>query len=219
SEDEIETKTPLNVLSFVQPTEHVKSHRLSVQHIKNSIQSATSKTVIPKPTSNGKCRNRKACFVCKSLDHLIKDSVLPQSKLVPITAVRPVSTDVLKIKVTRPIQAKTVVTKTNSPPRRHINRSPSPKSSTFSLKVIVVKAPMVNAAKDKGVIDSGCSRHMTRNMSYVFDFKEFNGGYVAFGGNPKGGNISRKGKIRTGKLDFDDVYFVKELKFDPFSAS
>nr|GEX54616.1 retrovirus-related Pol polyprotein from transposon TNT 1-94 [Tanacetum cinerariifolium] len=34
-----------------------------------------------------------------------------------------------------------------------------------------------------------------------------------------GGEISRKGKIRTGKLDFDDVYFVKELKFNLSSAS
>nr|GFB87118.1 ribonuclease H-like domain-containing protein [Tanacetum cinerariifolium] len=37
------------------------------------------------------------------------------------------------------------------------------------------------ALKDKGVIDSECSRHITGNMSYFFDFEEFNGGYVAFG--------------------------------------
>nr|GEZ02689.1 putative ribonuclease H-like domain-containing protein [Tanacetum cinerariifolium] len=56
-------------------------------------------------------------------------------------------------------------------------------------------------------------------MSYLTDFKEINGGYVAFGGNPKGGKITGKGKIRTGKLDFDDVYFVKELQFNLFSVS
>nr|GFA37514.1 ribonuclease H-like domain-containing protein [Tanacetum cinerariifolium] len=71
---------------------------------------------------------------------------------------------------------------------------------------------------DKGVIDSGCSRNMTGNMSYLFDFEELNAGYVAFGGNPKGGKITGKGKIKTGKLDFDDVYFVKELKFNLFSV-
>nr|GEW76447.1 ribonuclease H-like domain-containing protein [Tanacetum cinerariifolium] len=48
------------------------------------------------------------------------------------------------------------------------------------------------ALKDKGVIDSGCSRHMTRNISLRSDFKETNGGYVAFGENPKGGKISGK---------------------------
>ncbi|GKE40850.1 ribonuclease H-like domain-containing protein, partial [Tanacetum coccineum] len=43
--------------------------------------------------------------------------------------------------------------------------------------------------QEKGVIDSGFSRHMTGNMSYLTDFKEIDGGYVAFGGNPKGGKI------------------------------
>nr|GEU79487.1 hypothetical protein [Tanacetum cinerariifolium] len=37
------------------------------------------------------------------------------------------------------------------------------------------------------------------------------GGFVACGGNAKGGKITRNGKIRTGKLDFEDVYFVKLL--------
>ncbi|GJS94781.1 hypothetical protein Tco_0801749 [Tanacetum coccineum] len=44
-------------------------------------------------------------------------------------------------------------------------------------------------------------------------------GFVAFAGSPKGGKITRKGKIRTGKLDFENVYFVKELKFNLFSVS
>ncbi|GKD73824.1 hypothetical protein Tco_1332106 [Tanacetum coccineum] len=35
--------------------------------------------------------------------------------------------------------------------------------------------------QDQGVIDSGCSSHMTGNMSYLTDFEEINGGYVAFG--------------------------------------
>nr|GEW55140.1 putative ribonuclease H-like domain-containing protein [Tanacetum cinerariifolium] len=56
-------------------------------------------------------------------------------------------------------------------------------------------------------------------MSYLSNFEELNGGYIAFGGNPKGGKISGKGKIKTSKLDFDDVYFVKELKFNLFSVS
>ncbi|GJV54288.1 ribonuclease H-like domain-containing protein [Tanacetum coccineum] len=55
--------------------------------------------------------------------------------------------------------------------------------------------------------------------SYLIDYEEIDGGFVAFGGNSKGGKITRKGKIRTGKLDFEDVYFVKELKFNLFSVS
>nr|GFA51925.1 hypothetical protein [Tanacetum cinerariifolium] len=52
------------------------------------------------------------------------------------------------------------------------------------------RSKSVHALNDKGVINSGCSRHMTGNMSYLSDFQEINGGYVSFGGNPKGGKIT-----------------------------
>ncbi|GJW66090.1 putative ribonuclease H-like domain-containing protein [Tanacetum coccineum] len=73
--------------------------------------------------------------------------------------------------------------------------------------------------QDQGIFDSGCSRHMTGNKSFLTDYQEVDGGFVAFAGSPKGGKITGKGKIRTGKLDFEDVYFVKELKFNLFSVS
>nr|GFA43393.1 hypothetical protein [Tanacetum cinerariifolium] len=109
SEDESETKAPQIVPSFVQTNEQVKSPRHSVRHVKTSIPSATPKIASPQPASSGKRRNRKSCFVFKSVDHLIKDCdyhakkmtqptkrnhahmVLTQSKPVSITAVRPVS--------------------------------------------------------------------------------------------------------------------------------
>nr|GEW80381.1 ribonuclease H-like domain-containing protein [Tanacetum cinerariifolium] len=48
---------------------------------------------------------------------------------------------------------------------------------------------------DKGFWDSGCSRHMTSNISYLSDFEPFDGGYVSFG---QGGcKITGKGKIKT----------------------
>ncbi|GJS23136.1 ribonuclease H-like domain-containing protein [Tanacetum coccineum] len=52
--------------------------------------------------------------------------------------------------------------------------------------------------QDQGVIDSGCSRHMTGNMSYLIDYEEIDGGYVAFRGNPKGGKITGKGNLVRG---------------------
>ncbi|GJX26488.1 ribonuclease H-like domain-containing protein [Tanacetum coccineum] len=75
------------------------------------------------------------------------------------------------------------------------------------------------ALQDQEIFDSGCSRHMTENKSYLIDYQDIDGGFVAFAGSPKGGKITGKGKIRTGKLDFEDVYFVKELKFNLFSVS
>ncbi|GJV72822.1 uncharacterized mitochondrial protein-like protein [Tanacetum coccineum] len=73
---------------------------------------------------------------------------------------------------------------------------------------------------DKGFVDSGCSRHMTGNIAYLSDFKEFDGGYVTFRGGTHGGRISSgKGTLKTDCLDFEDVYFVNELKFNLFSVS
>ncbi|GJU64701.1 putative ribonuclease H-like domain-containing protein [Tanacetum coccineum] len=72
--------------------------------------------------------------------------------------------------------------------------------------------------QNKGIIDSGCSRHMTGNKAYLADYQDINGGPVAFGGSK--GYITGKGKIKTGKLDFEDVSFVKELQpFNLFSVS
>nr|GEV81353.1 hypothetical protein [Tanacetum cinerariifolium] len=273
SEDENKAEPSQNDPSFVQPTKQVKTPRPSVQIVEHTIPADHPRKDIPKSKGHRNSKNRKACFVCKSLTYLIKDcnyhdkplvqkparnhaqignhphyarmivlnpqrhvvptAVLTRSKLVPLTVARPITTVVPHNNVIRPRQAKNVSTKPHSPPRRTINHRPSPPASNFPPKVTTVKAPKVNvvkgvqgnwgnpqhALKDKGVIGSGCSRHMTGNMSYLTDFKEINGGYVDFGGNPKGRKITCKGRIGTGKLDFDDIYFVKELKFNLFSVS
>nr|GEW33707.1 hypothetical protein [Tanacetum cinerariifolium] len=176
---------------------------------------------IPKSRGHRHSWNRKACFVCKSLNHLIKDcdyyekktvqkpiwnhamrvnlqhsarmthphskkhvvptAVLARSRLVPLNAVRPVTTTVSQTNVQHQRPVKHVVNKPHSPIRRPINHRSSPINSNPH-----------QALKDKGVIDSGCSIHMTRNISNLFDFEEINRGYNAFGRNPKGGKITSK---------------------------
>nr|GEV07450.1 retrovirus-related Pol polyprotein from transposon TNT 1-94 [Tanacetum cinerariifolium] len=121
SEDESEPNDPQSVPSFVQSFEQVKTPRHSVQPVKAPILDATPKPTSPKSNGSGKRKNRKTCFVCRSVDHLIKDCdyhvkkkaqptprnyahrVLTQSKPVSIIAVRPISNDVLKIMGTCPI--------------------------------------------------------------------------------------------------------------------
>ncbi|GJX53295.1 ribonuclease H-like domain-containing protein [Tanacetum coccineum] len=51
--------------------------------------------------------------------------------------------------------------------------------------------------QDQGIFDSGCSRHMTGNKSFLTDYQEIDGGFVAFAGSAKGAKITGKGKIRT----------------------
>nr|GEX98641.1 ribonuclease H-like domain-containing protein [Tanacetum cinerariifolium] len=130
--------------------------------------------------------------------------------------------------------------KAYSPVRRPFNQNSTAKTNNFNEKVniakvnngitagpkVVVSASEGNrsngnpqyALHDQGIFNSRCSRHMTGNKSYLADYQEIDGGFVAFRGNAKVGKITGKGKIRTGKLDFKDVYFVKELKFNLFSV-
>nr|GEW86757.1 hypothetical protein [Tanacetum cinerariifolium] len=67
-----------------------------------------------------------------------------------------------------------------------------------------------NNIDDKGYWDSGCSRNITDNISYLSNYELFKGGYVSFG---QGGckNTSKR-TIKTGKLEFENVYIVKDLK-------
>ncbi|GJV38648.1 hypothetical protein Tco_1411125 [Tanacetum coccineum] len=58
---------------------------------------------------------------------------------------------------------------------------------------------------------------MTGNKCYLTEYEYYDGGFVSFGDGK--GRISGKGKIKSGTLVFDDVYFCKELKNNLFSVS
>ncbi|GJV26590.1 putative ribonuclease H-like domain-containing protein [Tanacetum coccineum] len=97
-------------------------------------------------------------------------------------------------------------------------RPTKPDSASITLKKLisflyVQGKPLMD---DKGFVDSGCSRHMTGNISYLSDIKEIKGGYITFGEGAHSGRISGKGTLKTYSLDFEDVYFVNELKFNLF---
>ncbi|GKA89581.1 ribonuclease H-like domain-containing protein [Tanacetum coccineum] len=149
---------------------------------------------------------------------------------VSVNTARPINTAFPRPTVNCAKPASNVFIRAHSHVRSPFNKFTTNKNSNFNEKVNTVKGNVTTAGpkavgnpqqelKDKGVIDSGCSRHMTGNRSYLTDYEEIDGGFVAFGGSTKGGKITRKGKIRTGKLDIEDVYFVKELKFNLFSVS
>nr|GEZ53727.1 ribonuclease H-like domain-containing protein [Tanacetum cinerariifolium] len=181
--------------------------------------------------------------------HKVSAAAPSKSKPVLTTAARTISAFKPKFSKTRPKIASYAMSKSKSPLKRPFIRHPSHKPSISPPTVNAAKPSAVSAAQNNHgkwvwkpkclVLDHalrtsgasmtlkrfdyndalGRSKHMTGIMSYLSDFVELNRGYVAFGGNPKGGKIIGKGNIKTGKLDFDDVYFVKELKFNLFSVS
>nr|GEV94237.1 hypothetical protein [Tanacetum cinerariifolium] len=92
---------------------------------------------------------------------------------------------------------------------KHVNTA-RPKVSTVRPKVVLnaVKGNQLEL-QEKRVINSGFSRHMTRNMSYLSEYEEIDGGYVAFGGDPKRAKITGKGKIST---DIECVVLSPDFK-------
>ncbi|GJU18799.1 putative ribonuclease H-like domain-containing protein, partial [Tanacetum coccineum] len=80
-------------------------------------------------------------------------------------------------------------------------------SASITLKKFDYGNPQIDL-QDQGMIDSGCSRHMTGNMSYLTDYEEIDEGYVI-----------GKCTIKTGNLDFENVYFVREVMCNLFSVS
>nr|GEX92560.1 ribonuclease H-like domain-containing protein [Tanacetum cinerariifolium] len=123
--------------------------------------------------------------------HRVPTAVFTKSKPVSVTAARPVSAAIPKIMATKPRHTRSLHTNPNSIIKRHKTRSKFSKTCNSSPKVTAANAKIVSAAKgkkgkwcnpqhtlkDKGVIDSGCSRHMTGNMSNLSNFQELNGDF------------------------------------------
>ncbi|GJT21447.1 putative ribonuclease H-like domain-containing protein [Tanacetum coccineum] len=183
----------------------------------------------------------RACFLCGSLNHLIKDcdfhekrmakqavlnnklnrnsTVLTRTGKIPVNTARASGTKnvstarhsfnrqtvltsaAMKVNTVKPIVNRVrptiVFHKTHSPFSRPFNKTTSLRTNFSKQKVNTAKVNVVSAVggkretavkpsaalQNKGIVDSGCSRHMTRNKAYLAEYQDFNGGPVAFGGS------------------------------------
>nr|GEW24936.1 hypothetical protein [Tanacetum cinerariifolium] len=131
--------------SFVQTFKHVKTPRPSVKpHVRNHDMRGNhqhyARMTHPHPHR-----------------HVVPTAIRTRSRLVLLTAARPVTTAVSQTKVQHQRPTNHGVNKTHPPIRRPINLRPSPKNSNFHQKVTTAKANQGNPQqdlKDKGVIDS-----------------------------------------------------------------
>nr|GEX72739.1 hypothetical protein [Tanacetum cinerariifolium] len=191
----------------------VETDNLAFNPIETTFQAVTSVPASPKSNSSGKIRNRKACFVCKSVDNLIKECDYHSKKMAQPTPRNYANRH----------HHKQYALLSRSKPQKHrvptaVLTQSKPVSNT-TVRPVSAALPNITVTRPRHAHQAPVVSVVQGNMSYLSDFEELNGGYVAFGGNPKGAKITGKGKIKTGKLDFDDVYFVKELKFNLFSVS
>nr|GEV17376.1 hypothetical protein [Tanacetum cinerariifolium] len=132
SEEDNMPRVSKDVPSFAQSSKLVKSPRHSGQLFQALILVVSTVPLRLNPHSKGSRRTKKACFVCKSVDHLIKDCTYPVDHLQTPKIL------LLELLLLRHPQL---------------------------VLLRIRKGNLQQALRDKGVIDSGCSRHMTGNMS------------------------------------------------------
>ncbi|GJU63984.1 ribonuclease H-like domain-containing protein [Tanacetum coccineum] len=249
-----EQETPS--FAFVNTVKHVKTPRQTVK-----VQNTCSQN--PKPDKKdcsglmskklglGYGFTKKACFVCGSFSHLIRDcdfhekrmakqaelnkrmckgtgkrenkpvwnnvqrvnhqnqfvpkAVLTRTGRIPVNTARASSTNNVntarhnfnsqaaptnaarKVNTVKPIvnnlRPKTIFHKTQSPIRRPFYRTTTPRTNFSNQKVNTAQDIPHKALENKGIVDSGCSKHMTGNKAYLVEYQDYNGGPIAFGGS------------------------------------
>nr|GEX14741.1 putative ribonuclease H-like domain-containing protein [Tanacetum cinerariifolium] len=208
---------------FVQSFEQVKPPRHSVQSIETSILVATPKPSSLKSNSSGKRRNRKACFLCKSVDHLIKDCDYHAKKMAQptprnyayrgnhkqyasLTHLNPLKHMVpdavltqskpISITIVRPVSA--VVPKIMMTRPRLAYPIVTKSKSPIRRNITRSQSPKTSDSPPRvTAVQALVVSDAQGNMSYLSNFEELPGRYVTFGGNPKGGKISGKEKTKT----------------------
>ncbi|GJS24394.1 ribonuclease H-like domain-containing protein [Tanacetum coccineum] len=239
--------------AFVNIVQHVKTPRETVKE--QNIYSPSPKDnkrdwngLMSKRLGLGYGFTKKACFVCGSFSHLIRDydfhekrmakqvelnknkgkdtsqgenrpvwnnvqRLNHQNQFVPTAVLtrtgrilvntashnfnsQAVSTSAArKVNVVRPIvnenRPRNNFHKSHSPIRRPFNRITAPRANVSNQKVNTTEDNPQRALKNKGIIDSGCSRHMTGNKAHLAEYQDYNDGPVAFGGSK--GYITGKG--------------------------
>ncbi|GJR72673.1 hypothetical protein Tco_0085038 [Tanacetum coccineum] len=181
------TKPKFTKINFVKSDENVKSvnkdntHK-QVEYPRKSQSPRGNRRnwngMMTQKLGNGFEFIKKACFVCGSFNHLIKDYDFHDNKMVE----RPVLNNKGRVTSQREIR---------------------PGNPQYTLQ-------------DQGIFYSGCSRHMTRNKSFLTDYQEVDGGFVAFTGSLRGG-ISSMGEptffLGLQVMQRDDGIFISQDKY------
>nr|GFC69274.1 hypothetical protein [Tanacetum cinerariifolium] len=164
--------------SLAQSPELVKTPRNSGLISPPPMSVAPHVPLRPHSSSKGLKRPKKTCFVCKI-------------SAARVNAANPSAVSAVRVNAAYPSTISAARVNTPNPSAVSAARVKAARLSAVSAaRINAVKSSAVTAVqhhhtkkgnpqqalKDKGVIDSGCSRHMTGNISYLSDFEELNAG-------------------------------------------
>ncbi|GJV72713.1 putative ribonuclease H-like domain-containing protein [Tanacetum coccineum] len=192
--------------AFVNTVKHVKTPRETIKEQNTCNQSPKVDKrdwngLMTKKLGLGYGFTRKACFVCGGFSHLIRYCDFHEKRMAKHVELnkkkskstgqgenRPVWNNVQRLNHQNKFVPTAVLIRNGRFPvntaRRNFN---SQAVSTSAAKKANVLRPIVNdddpqkTLKGKGIVNSGCSRHMTGNKAYLVEYQEFQGGSVIFG--------------------------------------
>ncbi|GJS01017.1 retrovirus-related pol polyprotein from transposon TNT 1-94 [Tanacetum coccineum] len=142
---------------------------------------------------------------------MVPRTVLTRPGPISLNTARPVNTIQLRTTVNNAGPMKNVITNAYSTARRPFNKTTATNNSNLNKKKLkLLRGNPQQDLKDKGVIDSGCSRYMTGNISYLTYYEDIDGGFISFGGNSKRGKITGKDF----KLTNESHVFLKVYRKD-----
>ncbi|GJW05726.1 putative ribonuclease H-like domain-containing protein [Tanacetum coccineum] len=213
SDDECEST---HTSDQAQPRENVKENKTNSPNPKGNKQDFNGSRSTRMGLGNG--NNRKGCYVCGSFSHLIRDCDFHEKRIAKQAAMNKNMSKSVNQKENRP-------NRNNVHKVTHFNQFVPTAVLTRSGKIPTNNARSsstnhVNTARQNvSTARQNCPAVPTRTASKDDPQRALkNKGPIAFRGSK--GQITGKGKIRTSKLDFDDVCFVKELQqFNLFSVS
>ncbi|GJX04721.1 putative ribonuclease H-like domain-containing protein [Tanacetum coccineum] len=137
------------------------------QFVPTAVQTRTGKI----PVNTARASGTKNVSTAR---HSFNRQTILTSAAMKVNTVKPIVNRV------RPI---TVFHKTHSPSSMPFNKTTALRTNFSKQKVNTAKDYPHRALQNKGIVDSGCSRHMTGNKAYLAEYQDFNGGPIAFGGS------------------------------------
>nr|GEX89083.1 ribonuclease H-like domain-containing protein [Tanacetum cinerariifolium] len=176
------------------------TRRFNAVHPKRTINAVNQKSYFSKQARSSVLRpNKKLTAIKNSYDNKkvktiwVKKVNTAKPKATVNAAKTKAKYNVVKGKSGNAIKASTCwVWKTKHNVLDHVSRHESASITLKKFDYVDARGNPQEHLQDKGVINSGCSRHMTGNMSFLIDYEEINEGYVASGGNLQGGKITGK---------------------------
>nr|GEX84600.1 ribonuclease H-like domain-containing protein [Tanacetum cinerariifolium] len=234
--------------AFINTVKHVKTPRQTIKDQDTCSQNPKVPKrdwtgLMSKRLGLGYGYTRKACFVCGSFSHLIRDCYFHEKIMAKQVKLnrrknkvtcqrndRPVWNNLQRLNHQNKFVPTTILTKTG---RFLVNAArqnfSSQVASTSTIRKVNTARPIVNEIRPRNNVyksHSPIRRPFNRTISPKAKFSNHKVNTVwdktvnVVGGNQETdiktlagskGQITGKGKIRTRKLDFEDVYFVKQL--------